>query len=120
MEGKVEIFKIKLNNHDYEFPPFNFINEKIKEEKLRLEKDGNPVTLNNKDFKIKIDKNRNRILVTENELQKLKNCFNLLDKLVPKIEVPSIPKEGLIKVKEDESLNIEFKNGAKCKFDAER
>ena len=120
LEGKVEIFKIKLNNHDYEFPPFNFINEKIKEEKLRLEKDGNPVTLNNKDFKIKIDKKRNRILVTENELQKLKNCFNLLDKLIPKIEVPSIPKEGLIKVKEDESLNIEFKNGAKCKFDEEK
>ena len=110
-EGEINDFNIELNGHSYLFPKFNLKNGEIEEEKLIINKDNKNIILNkgvNKN--INIESNYIKINPTDDDLFILNKCFNIINDIIPKYEIPSIPEEGLI-LKEGTKFNIKFGNG---------
>ena len=112
-EGKIEEFKIDFNNHSFVFPEFNLKNGEIEEDRLVLTKDNNRIILNNKLCReIKIVKDKTKIKINDDELKLLNKLFELIKEIIPKYELPSIPDEGLIEIKEEYIGPFKkFKNG---------
>ena len=116
VEGKVSKFNVHSKQHFYVFPEFNFENGLFKEE-LEVTRDNKTFLLSNENLNnITPSKFRIERVISNKELIDLNRCFNLINNIVPTIEPPSIPKEGLI-VLEDNYPEIIFKNDIKANFD---
>ena len=113
IEGLIKKLNIDLQNHKYIFPSFTFENDKILEDKLTLKKDGKKIILNKLDFPT----NKKRVKITGDELNKLNDCLNICDDLIPKIEIPYLSKIELIIESDNEDLSLIFKDGIKANFD---
>ena len=118
IEGEVKEFNIIINNILYKFPNFHYRDGYINEHKLIVEKNNQKIPFINKEFSIKIDYNRNNLIITDKELESLINYLNIPNELIPEIESPSIPNEGLITL-EDNFEKIIFQNGIEAIYDEE-
>ena len=109
--GKIEKYNININNHVFEFPKFHLKDNNIEEDIIILKKDGNNIFLNNKIYEnLKIETNREKIKPSDNDLYSINQCFDLIKGIVPKYELPSIPEEGIIVLKDGDGVK-NFKNG---------
>ncbi len=116
VEGKVSKFNFHSKKHFYVFPEFNFENGLFNEE-LEITRDNKTFLLTNQNLNnITPSESRIEKVISNKELNDLNRCFNLINNIVPTIERPSIPKEGLI-VLEEHYPEILFKNDIKAIID---
>ena len=118
INGEIKEFNLNLNGHIYEFPKFNFRKRDFVEKKIHLKKDNKSFLLFNKQNvkKRNISSNKNKIIITDEELAALNECFKLINNIIPNIQLPSIPEEGLI-VTQKKGKKLDFQNGAKANVD---
>ena len=117
LNGKIIEFKVNLNGNVYEFEEFNFINGEFNDKIIKLKKDNNDCVLSGRNYNnAKINPNKRKINITNIELRALNDCFHLINSIIPIIQQPSIPEEGLIVTKEEENY-FEFQNGIHANYD---
>ena len=120
LNGIINEFKVNLNGDIYEFEEFNFKNGKFEDEIIKLKKNNNICILSERSYNnIKIYPNKRKINITYNELRVLNDCFHLINNIIPKIQQPSIPEEGLIVTREEE-YNLEFQNEIHANYNEDK
>ena len=129
LENRVRKCIIRKDNHEYELSNFDIKDGKIVQERLTIKKDGENIVLilkssskmkdkNDKKLEELKSKQKNEIRITTDEMTKLNISFNLINEIVPRIEIPSIEKKKL-KIKKEEEDTYIFENGSKAKYDDE-
>ena len=105
LENRVRKCIIRKDNHEYELSNFDIKDGKIVQERLTIKKDGENIVLilkssskmkdkNDKKLEELKSKQKNEIRITTDEMTKLNISFNLINEIVPKIEIPSIEKKN--------------------------